>query len=38
MQYLTAFLSEHKRLMPALGALSVVVIEASIAVYILCNI
>lgn len=37
MKYLITFLSDHKRLMPALGALSIVIIEASIAFYILHN-
>ncbi|GAB2939294.1 hypothetical protein GCM10011328_30280 [Hafnia psychrotolerans] len=37
MKYLTTFLSDHKRLMPALGALSIVIIEASVALYILHN-
>lgn len=37
MKRLTIFLSNHNRLMPALGALSIVVIEASIALYILRN-
>lgn len=35
MKRLSLFLSDHNRLMPALGALSIVIIEASIALYIL---
>ncbi len=37
MKRLSTFISKHNRLMPALGALSIVVIEASIALYILRN-